>query len=73
VIEGLSTARPLWVPGGILALAAVFVWLGQPLPLSLSGLRSAGPYFALTAAVGLAAHHQGLSHKVFIPIVNHQL
>ena len=54
MIEGLSPARPLWVPGGILALAAVFVWLGQPLPLSLSGLRSAGPYFTLAAAVALA-------------------
>ena len=52
--EALKAARPLWIPGGILALAAVFVWLGQPLPLSLSGLRSAGPYFALTAAVALA-------------------
>ena len=52
--EALKAARPLWIPGGILAVAAVFVWLGQPLPLSLSGLRSAGPYFALTAAVALA-------------------
>jgi len=54
VIEELKGARPLWVPGGILAVAAFFVWLGQPLPLSLSGLRSAGPYFTLTAAVALA-------------------
>jgi len=54
VIEELKGARPLWVPGGILGVAAFFVWLGQPLPLSLSGLRSAGPYFTLTAAVALA-------------------
>jgi len=54
VIEELRGARPLWVPGGILAAAAFVLWLGQPLPLSLSGLRSAGPYFALTAAVALA-------------------
>lgn len=46
--------RPLWIPGGILVAAAFFVWLGQPLPLSLSGLRSAGPYFALTASAALA-------------------
>ena len=54
MIEELRGARPLWVPGGILAAAAFLLWLGQPLPLSLSGLRSAGPYFALTAAVALA-------------------
>ena len=54
MIEELRGSRPLWVPGGILAAAAFLVWLGQPLPLSLSGLRSAGPYFALTAAVALA-------------------
>ena len=54
MIEELRGARPLWVPGGILAAAAFLVWLGQPLPLSLSGLRIAGPYFTLTAAVALA-------------------
>ena len=54
MIEELRGARPLWVPGGILAVAGFLIWLGQPLPLSLSGLRSAGPYFALTAAVALA-------------------
>ena len=54
MIEALRSARPLWVPGGILAAASFVVWLGQALPPSLSGLRSAGPYFALTAAVALA-------------------
>ncbi|HYL88025.1 MAG TPA: diguanylate cyclase [Burkholderiales bacterium] len=54
MIEHLRAARPLWIPGGILVVAAFLVWLGQPLPLSLSGLRSAGPYFALTAAAALA-------------------
>jgi GGDEF domain-containing protein len=54
VIEQLRAARPLWVPGGILAAAAFLVWLGQPLPASLAGLRGAGPYFALTAAAALA-------------------
>ena len=53
-MEALRGARPLWVPGGILAAASFLLWLGQPLPLSLSGLRSAGPYFTLTAAVALA-------------------
>ena len=54
MIERLSTLRPLWVPGGILAAAALLVWLGRPLPPSLSGLRSIGPYAALIAAVALA-------------------
>ena len=54
MIERLSTLRPLWVPGGILAAAALLLWIGRPLPPSLAGLRTAGPYFALTAAVVLA-------------------
>jgi diguanylate cyclase (GGDEF)-like protein len=54
VIDRLSTLRPLWVPGGILAVAALLLWLGRPLPPSLSGLRSIGPYVALIAAVALA-------------------
>ena len=54
MIERLSALRPLWVPGGILAAAALLLWLGRPLPPSLSGLRSIGPYAALIAAVALA-------------------
>jgi diguanylate cyclase (GGDEF)-like protein len=54
VIEQLRSARPLWIPGGILAAAALLVWIGRPLPPSLAGLKSAGPYFTLTAAVALA-------------------
>ena len=54
MIERLSALRPLWVPGGILAAAALLLWIGRPLPPSLVGLRTAGPYFALTAAVVLA-------------------
>ena len=54
MIEELRGARPLWVPGGILAAAALVLWLGQALPPSLSGLHTAGPYFTLTAAVALA-------------------
>ena len=54
MIERLSTLRPLWVPGGILAAAALVLWIGRPLPPSLSGLRSTGPYAALIAAVALA-------------------
>jgi diguanylate cyclase (GGDEF)-like protein len=54
VIERLRALRPLWVPGGILAVAALLVWIGRPLPPSLTGLRSIGPYAALIAAVALA-------------------
>lgn len=52
--EYLRALRPLWVPGGILAAAALLVWLGRPLPPTLAGLRTAGPYFVLTAAAALA-------------------
>lgn len=54
MVEQLRALRPLWVPGGILAAAALLVWLGQPLPPGLAGLRTAGPYFLLTAAAALA-------------------
>jgi GGDEF domain-containing protein len=50
----LRVLRPLWVPGGILAAAALLVWLGKPLPNTYSGLRTAGPYTLLVVAVGLA-------------------
>ena len=50
----MRALRPLWVPGGILAVAALLVWSERTLPPSLSGLRSTGPYVALIAAVALA-------------------
>jgi diguanylate cyclase (GGDEF)-like protein len=46
--------RPAWVPAGILAAAALLVWLGRPLPASLAGLRTAGPAVLLVTAVALA-------------------
>jgi diguanylate cyclase (GGDEF)-like protein len=54
VSESVKALRPLWVPGGILAVAALLVWIGWPLPPSLSGLRTIGPYVPLVAAVALA-------------------
>ena len=54
MLEPLRALRPLWVPGGILAAAALLVWVGRPLPESLAGLRTAGPYFTLIAAAALA-------------------
>jgi GGDEF domain-containing protein len=54
VKERLRALRPLWVPGGILAAAALLVWSGRSLPSSYSGLRSAGPYTLLVIAAGLS-------------------
>jgi diguanylate cyclase (GGDEF)-like protein len=54
VNEKLRALRPLWVPGGILAAAALLAWLGRPLPSTYSGLSSAGPYTLLVIAAGLA-------------------
>jgi GGDEF domain-containing protein len=50
----LRALRPLWVPGGILAAAALLAWLGKPLPNTYSGLRTAGPYTLLLVAAGMA-------------------
>ena len=52
--ERLRALRPLWAPAAIIAAAAMLVWLSRPLPASLSGLRTAGPYTALILAVALA-------------------
>jgi GGDEF domain-containing protein len=54
VKERLRALRPLWVPGGILAAAALLAWLGKPLPNGYSGLRAAGPYTLLIVAAGMA-------------------
>jgi len=53
LIEPLRALRPAWVPAGILAAAALAVWL-VPLPETLAGLRTAGPYGVLAAAAVLA-------------------
>jgi diguanylate cyclase (GGDEF)-like protein len=50
----VAILRPAWVPAGILAGMALLVWLGKPLPESLAGLRLAGPYAALVAALAMA-------------------
>ena len=54
MLEQLRALRPLWVPGGILAVAALLVWFGKPLPDTLIGLRTAGPYAALGVALAIA-------------------
>ncbi len=52
--ERLTTFRPAFVPAGIILAAALVVWLGRPLPPTLAGLRTAGPYILLIAALALA-------------------
>jgi diguanylate cyclase (GGDEF)-like protein len=54
VNERLNHWRPVWAPAAILAVAVAAIWMGRPLPESLSGLRTAGPYAALIAAVAFA-------------------
>src|ERR671932_2548176 len=50
----MRALRPLWVPAGILAAAALLVWIGRPLPASLAGLQTVGPLAALIVAAALA-------------------
>jgi diguanylate cyclase (GGDEF)-like protein len=54
VIEPLRALRPAWLPAAILVAAALVLALGPGLPESLVGLRTAGPYGALTSALVLA-------------------
>ena len=42
------------MPAGILAAAALLVWIGRPLPPTLAGLAVAGPYAVLSAAAWLS-------------------
>ncbi len=46
--------RPAWAAVAILAVAVFTVWLSPPLPPSLAGLRSLGPYMLLIAAAGVS-------------------
>jgi diguanylate cyclase (GGDEF)-like protein len=49
----LRTLRPAWIPAGILAATALLAWLA-PLPPSLAGLRTVGPYVLLFAGLAMA-------------------
>jgi len=49
----LKALRPGWIPAGILAATALLAWL-VPLPASLAGLRTAGPYALLLTGLGMA-------------------
>ncbi len=50
----IHSLRPYWAVGAILLAAVLAAWLGRPLPVSLSGLRTAGPYALLVAAAAVA-------------------
>jgi diguanylate cyclase (GGDEF)-like protein len=52
--EFYSVLRPAWVPVAIIAATAPAVALLPPLPASLAGLRTAGPYAVLITATLLA-------------------
>jgi len=56
VIQALGPPhlRPYWPVALILLLAVVAAWFGAPLPGTLEGLRTAGPYAVLGAAAGVA-------------------
>ena len=74
----VRTLPALTIFGATLACGGIgflddYIKLRHRRSLGLSGRVKMALLVALTAAVGFAAHHQGLSHKVFIPIVNHQL
>ena len=49
-----SPFKEIWIPAGIIAAATIAVWIGRPLPASLSGLRTTGPYAVLITALVLA-------------------
>ena len=49
----LKALRPAWIPAGILAATALLAWL-VPLPASLVGLRTYGPYALLCIGLGMA-------------------
>src|SRR5438477_1699024 len=74
----VRTLPALTIFGATLACGGIgflddYIKLRHRRSLGLSGRVKMALLVALTAAVGFAAHHQGLSHKVFIPIVNDQL
>src|SRR4051812_21607391 len=49
-----AAARPAIVPATIVAVAALAVWLAPQVPPTLAGLRTAGPYILLVAALALS-------------------
>ncbi len=51
----LDALRPAWAVAAILALAVFTAWFSPPLPPSLAGMRTFGPYFLLVAAAGVSA------------------
>jgi diguanylate cyclase (GGDEF)-like protein len=52
--KAMQVWRPFWPVVVILLITVAAMWLGRPLPASLVGLRTAGPYAVLLTALGLA-------------------
>jgi diguanylate cyclase (GGDEF)-like protein len=53
VTDLLRALRPAWIPAGIVAATALLAWLA-PLPATLAGLRTAGPFALLVTGLALA-------------------
>jgi diguanylate cyclase (GGDEF)-like protein len=49
----VQALKPAWIPAGILVVTALLAWL-VPLPASLAGLGTAGPYALLSIGLGMA-------------------
>ena len=50
----IDALRPVWPTAAILAAAVLAAWLGPPLPPTLSGLATVGPYVTLVAATAVS-------------------
>jgi phospho-N-acetylmuramoyl-pentapeptide-transferase len=74
----VRTLPALTIFGTMLACGAIgffddFIKLRHRRSLGLSGRLKMVFLVAITAAVGIAAHHQHLSHSVFVPIVDERV
>ena len=72
------TLPALTVLGATIACGAIgfiddYIKIHHRRSLGLRGRWKLAMLIAVTAAVGYAAHHQGLSHSVFVPIVNQSI
>src|SRR5436190_3391685 len=74
----VRTLPALTIFGTMIACGAIgffddFIKLRHRRSLGLSGRLKMVFLLCITAAVGLAAHHQHLSHSVFVPIVDERV
>lgn len=52
--NSIAALRPIWPTAAILLVAVAAAWLGKPLPDSIFGLRTLGPYLLLAAAAAVS-------------------